>query len=111
VTEMLAVGVAHALDWSAVLAAAITAVGGITVGFFAASGKRREDKQALIDQLQEERDQYAALLREERAAGDARLSRMWTDKAASRQHIAELRAHIYSGSPPPPPDPPRGYIE
>lgn len=99
------------VDWSTVITASITAVGGILVGVLTARGKRREDTQVLIDQLQEERATYVEQLREERAAGDARLSRMWTDKAAFRQHVAELRAHIYQGSPPPPPVPPPGYIE
>lgn len=102
---------ALAVDWGMVLVASITAIGGIVVGVLTARGKRREDTQVLIDQIQEERDQYATLLREERAAGDARLDRMWTDKARSRQHVAELRAHIYRGDPPPPPAPPTGYIE
>lgn len=98
-------------DWGTVLVALISATGGAVVALIAARGKRREDTQTLIDQLQEERKAYAEMLREERAVADARLDRMWADKAASRQHVADLRAHINRGDPPPPPTPPEGYIE
>lgn len=98
------------IDWN-VIAAAVTALGGIIVGFIAARGKRREDTQVLIDQIQEERDLYVTLLREERAAAEARMDKMWADKAASREYVAQLRAAIHKGSPPPPPAPPAGYIE
>lgn len=87
-----------------------------------------DDRQALIDQLQEERDvtqrqlreerqEFAKQLVEERAAAQeerlaytARLDQMWADKAASREHVAALRDHIWSRQAPPPPDPPPGYI-
>ncbi len=121
------------IDWSIVLTALIGAAGGAVVALIGARERRHETAktllaqqdrerrdraaqqeaatQTLIDQIQEERDAYAQQLREERAAGDARLDKMWADKAASRQHVAQLRAHIYRGDPPPPPEPPVGYIE
>ncbi|WP_449277986.1 hypothetical protein [Leucobacter sp. GX24907] len=99
------------VDWGATIQALITGVVGLTVGALTARGKRREDTQTLIDQLQEERSAYVEQLREERAAGDTRLDRMWVDKAASRQHVADLRSHINQGLGPPPPGPPAGYIE
>lgn len=99
------------IEWGAVLNTLISAAGGAFGAFLLARGKRREDTQTLVDQLQEERVQYVGLLREEREMNERRLDRMWDDKAASRQHVAELRAHIFKGSPPPPPAPPAGYIE
>ena len=99
------------VDWSTVLAAGITAVVALIVGWLGARGKRREDTQLLIDQLQEERNIYAKALGEEREAHNIRLDRMWTDKAMSRAYVAQLRTHIYQGNPPPPPAPPEGYIE
>ena len=101
----------HEVDWSTVITATITGVIALAVGILTARGKRREDTQVLIDQIQEERNLYAQQLREEREAGEKRLDRMWADKAASRRHVAELRAAIYRGDPPPPPEPPVGYIE
>lgn len=100
-----------AVDWSTVIIALIGAAGGAFVALVGARGKRRDDMQNLVDQIQEERNLYADLLREERAAGEARMDRMWADKAASREYVAQLRAHIHKGSPPPPPEAPVGYIE
>lgn len=100
-----------AIEWSTVLVAVIGAAGGAFVALIGARAKRRDDTQLLIDQLQEERGTYFKQLREEREANDSRLDRLWTDKAASRQYIADLRSHINKGSPPPPPVPAPGYIE
>ena len=119
--------------------AIITAVGGIVAGFIAGVAAMRKtaadertardlERQAFIDQVQEERDaahqllhqereEYAAQLaaerkelREERTAYTSRLDTMWADKAASREHVAELRDHIWQRKDPPPPEPPPGYI-
>ncbi len=99
------------IEWGAVIIAFISAAVSAVGAFLVARGKRREDTQTLVDQLQEERALYVGLLREEREMNERRLDRMWDDKAASRQHVAELRAHIYNELPPPPPAPPAGYIE
>jgi uncharacterized protein YlxW (UPF0749 family) len=124
------------MEWIVPIAVAIvTGIGGF-IGGIAAMRKtaadertaRDAERQAFIDQVQEERDaanqllhqereEYASqlaaerkLIREEREAYTSRLDTMWTDKAASREHVAELRDHIWQRKPPPPPEPPPGYI-
>lgn len=116
-------------NWTPVITALLSLAAGVFGTLVASRNKRREDaatarkehradRQEFIDQIQEERNTYAQLLREERedaraerAENAARLDRMWGDKAASREYVANLRAHIHKGSPPPPPGPPAGYIE
>lgn len=78
---------------------------------------KREDRDSLIDQLQEERKSFVDQLIAERAQQNAdrvayteRLDKMWADKAASREHVAALRDHIWQRKDPPPPEPPAGYI-
>lgn len=111
-----------------IIVALITAVGGFVSGIAAFRKTNRDDRQALIDQLQEERaatqlqlkqerEEYTAqlsaerqVIREEREAYTSRLDQMWADKAASREHVAELRDHIWQRKPPPPPGPPPRYI-
>jgi|GEM_PF-3730633 len=119
----------------AVVVAVIGAAGGFIGGIAAmrktASDERTDrdvERQAFIDQVQEERDAAHRMLksereeytlqlagerqtqREERDAYTSRLDSMWTDKAASREHVNQLRDHIWTRRDPPPPDPPAGYI-
>jgi flagellar biosynthesis GTPase FlhF len=124
------------MEWIITLVVAVITAGGGFIGGIAAMRKAAADertardmeRQAFIDQVQEERDaahqllhqereEYASqlaaerkLIREEREAYTSRLDTMWTDKAASREHVAELRDHIWQRKPPPPPEPPPGYI-
>lgn len=77
-----------------------------------------EERQAEAEQRRLERQAFINQLREERDAANERtdklnlvLDRMWQDKAASRDHVAALRAQIWAGGTPPPIDPPEGYIE
>ncbi|WP_350347273.1 hypothetical protein ABIQ69_11590 [Agromyces sp. G08B096] len=111
-----------------VVVAVIAAAGGWGSAFLQSRAKSRDDRQALIDQLQEERnyaDEQRRLEREafsielakereqiaaERVEYTTRLDRMWADKAASRAHVAQLNDHIWQRKPPPPPEPPAGYI-
>lgn len=106
-------------EWTALL---LTALGSGGVGALISALLTRRtaadaDRQALIDQLQEElkadlaelaaeRDEIKA----EREQYQRNLDRLWTDKAASREHVAALRDHIWQRKDPPPPDPPDGYI-
>lgn len=111
------------------LVAALLAFAGGLVGHLITSKKNRSDlQQALIDQLQEERDRLDTKLeaQEERHAKDVnqlniRITGFYADKSASRNYIAalqareaELVAYIIRGDPPPPPgaspSPPEGYI-
>lgn len=69
--------------------------------------QRRLERQEFVDQLREERD--AANERTDKV--NTLLDRMWSDKAASREHVAALRAQIWAGGTPPPVDPPAGYLE
>lgn len=111
------------------LVAALLAFAGGLVGHLITSKKNRSDlQQALIDQLQEERDRLDTKLeaQEERHAKDVnqlniRITGFYADKSASRNYIAalqareaELVAYIIRGDPPPPPGtspaPPEGYI-
>lgn len=107
-------------DW--LIPVVVSLVGGGTVGalataFITARRDTLSDRNALIDQLQEERKSYVEQLKAERAEQAAerqayteRLDQMWADKASSREHVAALRDHIWQRKPPPPPDPPAGYI-
>ncbi len=124
------------MEWIVpIVVAIVTGVGGF-IGGIAAMRKtaadertaRDADRQAFIDQVQRERDAAYALLhqerqeyasqlaaerkviREEREAYTSRLDTMWADKAASRDHVAALRDHIWQRKDPPPPEPPPGYI-
>ncbi|HWU46148.1 MAG TPA: hypothetical protein VN133_05265 [Humibacter sp.] len=109
-------------------AAVIGAVGGVFTAWVAMRGKQRDDRQMLIDQLQEERnaereerrkerEEFATQLASERAEIAAervehseRLDKMWADKSASRAYIGSLEQHIWQHREPPPPTPPVGYI-
>jgi predicted house-cleaning noncanonical NTP pyrophosphatase (MazG superfamily) len=99
------------VDWGTMLVAIISASGGVIVGWLTLRAKNKDDKQSLIDQLQEERNTYVSQLEKERADYMARIDRFWADKAYSREHVAELRDHIWQRNDPPPPKPPTGYIE
>lgn len=100
------------------LVAALLAFAGGLVGHLITSKKNRSDlQQALIDQLQEERDRLDTKLeaQEERHAKDVnqlniRITGFYADKSASRHYIAALESHIFQGNPPPPPVPPDGYV-
>lgn len=112
-----------------VLVTALLAFAGGLVGHLITSKKNRSDlQQAMIDQLQEERDRLDKKLeaQEERHANDVnklniRITGFYADKSASRKYIADLQAreatlmaHIIRGDPPPPigesPTPPEGYV-
>lgn len=119
---------------------------GVLVGFFGSmmghkvtAGKNKDDlQQAMIDQIQEERNRLDHQLQEQREYHDkqmtdqqerhdkavrdlnVRITGFYVDKSASRRYIsslqareAELVAHILLGNPPPPPgaspEPPDGY--
>lgn len=117
-------------EWVAVLVALVGGggLGALATALVTARKNKREDRDALIDQLQEERESSNAQLQEERRSFVAelakereafavertellgRLDKMWDDKAASREHVAALRDHIWQRKDPPPPDPPAGYI-
>lgn len=92
-------------------------LGALVTGIVTAKRDTRADRDALVDQLQEERKTYVEQLSKERAEQAAereaytkRLDQMWADKAMSREHVAALRDHIWQRKPPPPPEPPAGYI-
>lgn len=118
-------------DWGAVwvfLGVLATASATWGAAYFTLRAKAQEDKQALIDQLQEERneernerrrerEEFAAQLAAERAeiaaeraVNSERIDRFWADKAASRTYVAQLEHHIWAQKEPPPPTPPDGYI-
>ena len=95
------------LDWGTVLVAIISASGAYVAAWLLFRSKAKDDKQTLIDQLQEER----TVLKEEGQAYRAKIDAFWKDKAMSRQHVAALRTQIWTRGEPPPVDPPEGYIE
>lgn len=72
--------------------------------------KSKDDKQTLIDQLQEERDRADDRAHEQLGEFSRQMDRMWADKAASRQHVGALVDHIWQRKEPPPPPAPAGYI-
>lgn len=99
------------------LIAVIAATGGWSTAWWQARKASRETTQQLIDQLQEERNHADDQLQREREASaakvdklSAQIDRFFTDKAASRKHVAALNDHIWQRRDPPPPDPPAGYI-
>lgn len=69
--------------------------------------QRHLERQAFVDQLQEERDASSKKVE----LFSEKIDTMWRDKAASREHVAALRRQIWDGGNPPPVDPPAGYIE
>lgn len=89
------------------LTALISAAVGVMSTFLVFRAKQKEDKHLLIDQLQEERN----LLHEQLKAEREQTRAIYLDKSLSRQHVADLRRQINTGSPPPPVTPPSGYIE
>lgn len=95
------------VDWGNLLTALISAGAGVVGAMFVFRAKQKEDKHLLIDQLQEERN----LLRDQLAAQRIEDEKRFHDKALSRQHVADLRRQINTGTPPPPVPPPPGYIE
>lgn len=98
-------------DWVVTLGVAAIAATGAFAGALAVMRKSsRDDRQALIDQLQEERNASETRAAQDRAAFTAQIDRFWVDKSASRDHVAALRDHIWQRLPPPPPAPPEGYI-
>lgn len=77
-----------------------------------------DERTAEAEQRRLERQEFVQQLREERDAANERtdklnivIDRMWADKAASREHVAALRAQVWAGGTPPPVEPPEGYIE
>lgn len=116
-------------EWLITIAVAIiAATGGWATAFVAVRRGARDDRNALIDQLQEERDHsdeqrklerqaFAEELTAERAqiAAERKQSRelvdqFMSDKAASREYVNRLKDHIWQRHDPPPPEPPVGYI-
>lgn len=94
----------------AVAVALISASGGWLSATFAARQAQAQATQALIDQIQEERTVAVKQADAERQMYSEKLDKMWADKAASREHVAALREHIWQRNDPPPPPPPAGYI-
>lgn len=104
--------------WLTIVIGLIAVSGGYATALVTSRKAHSDDRQTLIDQLQEERKTYVDQLGAERAEQKAereaytkRLDAMWTDKAASREHVAALRDHIWQRKDPPPPEPPAGYIQ
>ena len=116
-------------DWLITIAVAIiAATGGWATAFVAVRRGARDDRNALIDQLQEERDHSDEQRRLERAAFAEELTaeraqitaerrehrdivdRFMSDKAASREYVNRLKDAIWQRHDPPPPEPPVGYI-
>lgn len=106
---------------AAAVSSLITGIAGVRIG---ARTDRREmlaaakaDSHAMIDQLQEERNQVEAKLGKEIGDGAAKVERLekridifYADKHASRLYVAALLDHIWQRKQPPPPDPPAGYV-
>lgn len=88
--------------------------------------KSKDDKQTLIDQLQEERNHvteqrrldrdefkqelieerktYVEQLDKEREKHDQRTARLLLERDEDHEYITDLQLHIAAGSPPPPPE-------
>lgn len=96
--------------WAAIIVAVVAASGGVLGAWAVFAKSARDDRQLLIDQLQEERNATESRAAQDRAAFTAQVDRLWTDKAASREHVNALRDHIWQRKPPPPPEPGEGYI-
>lgn len=73
----------------------------------AEDAQRHLERQAFIEQLQEERDVSSAKVE----VFSDKIDAMWRDKSASREYVAALRRQIWNGDKPPPIDPPAAYIE
>lgn len=95
------------VDWGTVIVAIISASGAYIAAWLLFRSKAKDDKQTLIDQLQEERN----VLKGEGEAYRSQVNAFWKDKAMSRQHVAALRHQVWTRGNPPPVEPPDGYIE
>lgn len=99
---------------AAIISAVISGTAGSSVGIIGAwlvfKAKTRDDKQELINQLQEERNRLDEQAAADRAEFAKQMDRMWKDKAASRQYVGSLVDHIWQRKEPPPPLAPDGYI-
>ena len=104
------------------LVAAIAASGAWLTTLVTFRARARDERQVLIDQLQEERNwqaderrkerlEFTEQLQAEREMARVESNRFWDDKALSRSYVGQLRAHIMERRDPPPPIPPAGYIE
>jgi hypothetical protein len=69
---------------------------------------RRSSNNELIDQLQEELREHRTAANARATAQDERLNRLDRHHDLAREHIHELRSHIWEGKPPPPPPWPAG---
>ena len=97
-----------------VIVAALGAIASGGVGALSAWlvfwAKSKDDKQELINQLQEERDRADDRADKDRTAAMEQIDKLWHDKAASREYVRRLLDHIWQRKDPPPPEVPDGYI-
>lgn len=91
-------------------AALLGAVGGTVATFFTQKSKSRDQLLAFIETIKDDRQTYVEQLEKERAMYSSKLDRLWRDKRASRNHVAQLEDHIWQRKPPPPPPPPEDYV-
>lgn len=87
-----------------VLTPIVTIVVGVSGSWVLLRTKGRDAQQMLIDQVQEERDVYHRALVAERDRNEARLDRLYAEKQDDRDHINELKDHIWQRREPPPPE-------
>ncbi len=69
---------------------------------------KRASSNDLVDQLQEELREHRKAANARATAQDERLNRLDRQHDVAREHIHELRSHIWEGKPPPPPAWPPG---
>jgi type II secretory pathway pseudopilin PulG len=69
---------------------------------------RQSGSNGLIDQLQEELREHRTAANARANAQDERLNRLDGQHDLAREHIHDLRSHIWEGKPPPPPPWPKG---
>lgn len=101
-----------------VLGGVVAGVIGTIIGHRVNQKKNKADLQlSITNQIVAERDRLDTKLKDQATAHSTemvklndRINAFYTDKAASRDYVAQLKDHIWQRQEPPPPAPPPGYI-
>lgn len=88
----------------------LLSIGGIITAIVLGAKSKKDALQALIDQVQEERNKAVEAAEKDRALFSEKIDKFWADKHASRDYVGSLVDHIWQRKDPPPPPPPAGYI-
>ena len=100
-------------EWLIALVVAVVGASGVWLGNIlsnrtASKALTQNGENNLIDQLQEELRTYREDAGHRATIQEGRLTALENNSNGYREHIYELRSHIWDGKPPPPPEWPAG---